>query len=90
MEFEWDEEKRTRILADRGLDFVAARLFFDGRPTLDQASPRYGEERLKTTADIHGALLTLVWCRRGDNIRVITMRRAHEKEVRAYRQVHGS
>lgn len=90
MEFEWDEEKRARILADRGLDFVAARLFFDGRPALDQGSPRGGEERFKTTAYINDELLTLVWCRREDNVRVITMRRAHEKEIRAYRQVHGS
>jgi len=90
MEFEWDERKRARVLADRGLDFVAARLFFDGRPALDQGSSRGDEERFKTTADINGTLLTLVWCQRGDNVRVITMRRAHEKDIRAYRQLHGS
>jgi len=88
MEFEWDEHKRARVLAERGLDFVDAAILFDGRPTLDQGSPRGGEVRLKTTAYVTGTLLTLVWCRRGDKVRVITMRRAHEKEIRAYRQLH--
>ncbi|MBS0245173.1 MAG: BrnT family toxin [Proteobacteria bacterium] len=89
MEFEWDENKRAQVLADRMLDLADAGLFFDGRPAIHQASPRAAEERLKTTAFIEGALFTLVWCWRGEVVRVITMRRAHEKEIRAYRQVHG-
>jgi hypothetical protein len=89
MEFEWDERKRAQIVAERALDFVAAHRFFDGRPVSSQPSPRMDEERWKTTALIEGLHLTLVWCWRGENIRVITMRRAHEKEIGAYRQLHG-
>lgn len=89
MEFEWDERKRARIIKQRGLDFASAYLFFDGRPAIHQPTPRGGEERWKSTATIEGASFTLVWCWRGEVIRVISMRRAHEQEVRTYRQIHG-
>ncbi|HZD91926.1 MAG TPA: BrnT family toxin [Pseudolabrys sp.] len=89
MEFEWDESKRAQVLEDRGLDFVDADLFFDGRAVSHQPTPRMEEDRWKTTAIIENAYFTLVWCWRGGKIRVITMRRAHEKEIRTYRQLHG-
>ena len=89
MEFEWDERKRTQIIEDRALDFVSARRFFDGRPAIHQPSPRDDEERWKTTAEIEGAFFTVIWTWRGEIIRVITMRRAHEKEIRTYREIYG-
>lgn len=87
MEFEWDERKRAQIIKDRALDFVSAPRFFDGRPAIHQPSPRNEEERWKTTAEIEEGFFTVVWMWRGENIRVITMRRAHEQEIRTYRQV---
>ena len=89
MEFEWDKRKRARILKDRALDLASAYLFFDGRPAIHQPTPRNEEDRWKTTAIIEGVLFTLVWTWRGETIRVITMRRAHEQEIRKYRQAHG-
>jgi uncharacterized DUF497 family protein len=52
MEFEWDERKRAQLIAERGLDLIAAYRFFDGRSVSHQATPRGGEERWKTTAII--------------------------------------
>jgi len=89
MDFEWDERKRIEIIEDRALDFVSARRFFDGRLAIHQPSPRNDEERWKTTAEIEGAFFTVIWTWRGEVVRVITMRRAHEKEIRAYREIHG-
>jgi hypothetical protein len=89
MDFEWDEAKRAQIVKERDLDFASARLFFDGRPVSHQPSPRRGEERWKTTAIVDGVPFTLVWCWRGEVVRVISMRRAHEQEERTYRQIHG-
>ena len=89
MEFEWDERKRVRILKDRKLDFASAYLFVDGRPVIHQLTPRDGEERWKSTAVLHGTSFTLVWCWRGEAIRVISMRRAHEQEIRTYREIYG-
>ena len=88
MEFEWDERKRARILKDRALD-LASPISFDGRPAIHQPTPRNEEDGWKTTAIIEGVLFTLVWTWRGETIRVITMRRAHEQEIRKYRTAHG-
>ena len=48
-DFSWDEVKRLRTIEDRGLDFVRARYFFDGRPVVHQFTPRNGEDRWKTS-----------------------------------------
>lgn len=89
MEFEWDERKRAQIIQDRALDFASAHRLFDGRPAIHQPTPRNDEERWKTTAEIEGAFFTVVWTWRGKIIRVISMRRAHEQEIREYRQTYG-
>ena len=89
MKFEWDEAKRQRVLEERGLDFEAADIFFDGRAVIHQPTPRNEEDRWKTTAEIEGAFFTVVWSWRGQTIRVISMRRAHEQEIRKYREAHG-
>lgn len=89
MEFEWDERKRVQIIKDRALDFVSAYRLFDGRPAIQQPTPRHGEERWKTTAEVEGAFFTVVWTWRGTTIRVISMRRAHEQEIRKYRETYG-
>jgi hypothetical protein len=89
MRYEWDQRKRRDTLTERGLDFADARLFFDGRPVVTEPSSRGGEDRFRSTALIDGRLLTIVWTSRDDATRVITMRRAHAKEERQYRQLYG-
>ena len=89
MKFEWDERKRAQVIEDRALDLASAYLFFDGRPAIHQPTLRNTEERWKTTAEIESGFFTVVWTWRGGNIRVITMRRAHEQEVRKYRETYG-
>jgi uncharacterized DUF497 family protein len=89
MIFEWDEAKRVETLEERGLDFVSAYRFFDGRAVVIVPSPRGDEDRWKTTAMIEGTHYTLVWMWRGDAVRVISMRRAHDDEERAHRALHG-
>lgn len=88
MEFEWDELKRAQIIEERALDFATAYRFFDGRPAVHHPTPRNNEERWKTTAKIEGFYFTLIWMWRGKTVRVISMRRAHEQEIRTYRQAH--
>ena len=89
MEFEWDERKRALIIRDRALDLASVDLFFDGRLAIHQPTPRNDEDRWKTTAKIEGAFFTVVWTWRDENIRVISMRRAHEQEIRKYRETYG-
>ena len=89
MEFEWDERKRAQIIEKRALDLASAYLFFDGRAAIHQPTPRDDEPRWKTTVKIEDAFFTVIWTWRGKTIRVITMRRAHEQEIRAHRETHG-
>jgi uncharacterized DUF497 family protein len=87
--FEWDEAKRQRILESRGLDFRDAQDLFDGRPITYAHSRRNEEDRLVSTAEADGTLYTVVWMWREGNQRIITFRRAHDAEERAYRQIYG-
>lgn len=89
MEFSWDENKRLATIENRGLDFIRAARFFDGRPVIHQPSPRYGEDRWKSTIEMDNAFYTVVWLWRGEKRHIISMRRAHEQEIKKYRQLHG-
>ena len=90
MDFEWDEQKRSRVLNERGLDFRDARLLFDGRPCYDIPSDREGEQRKIRVGEIDGKFVAVVWTNRGsDRIRIITMRRARDEENRRYRSLYG-
>ena len=89
MEFSWDENKRLRTIEVRGLDFVGARRFFDGRPIVHQPSPRSDEDRWKSTIEMDGAHYTLVWLWRGEARHIISMRRAHAQEIRKYRELYA-
>jgi hypothetical protein len=87
--FEWDEPKRLRVLGERGLDFETAEQMFDGRPIIHAKARRNGEDRFVSTAEVNGQFLTVVWMWRDGNQRIITFRRAHNAEERAYRQIYG-
>jgi uncharacterized protein len=88
-EFEWSEAKRLKVLKDRGLDFLAATVMFDGRPVLSEPSPRADEGRWLNIAELNGQMMAIVWCWRGEKIRIITMRRARDAEERRYRELYG-
>ena len=89
MGFEWDEEKRRETLAEREIDFSGMTALFDGRPVLTYPSPRGGEERWVTVGVIERKVFAAVWTVRGENIRIIAVRRARDGEKRAYRELHG-
>ena len=89
MEFEWDESKRAANLAKHHLDLLTGAALFDGRPVLSFPSPRVGEERFVTIGDLEGELVAVVWMRRAEAIRLISLRRARDAEKRAYRACFG-
>lgn len=86
---EWDEAKRLKTLASRGLDFADASLIFDGRRLITAPSLRKNEQRFVSTAQIEGYLYSVVWMWRGQSQRIISFRRASDAEERAYRQTYG-
>jgi uncharacterized DUF497 family protein len=89
MEFEWDEEKRLKNFDKHGIDFDYGQLLFDGRPYSSFRSTYEGEDRRLIVGEIDGIFYTAIWTRRGDAIRIISVRRSRDAEKRHYREIHG-
>jgi hypothetical protein len=88
MEFEWSEAKRLAVLDARRLDFLEGSRLFDGRPICTAPSPRSDEQRWVSIGELNGEMIAVVWTRRGEAIRIITMRKARNEEKRRYRALY--
>ena len=87
MNLEWDESKRQITLTERGLDFADVEIVFACVClTMPDSRRNYGEIRYLTFGELVGRLVVIAWTWRGENIRVISMRKANEREIKAYRQ----
>ena len=85
MILEWDEAKRSRTLAERGLDFAGiASVDWAAALTAEDARSDYGEARFVTLAPIRDRLCVFAWCWRGDAMRIISLRKANERERKRY------
>ena len=61
MDVEWDEQKRQKVLRERGIDFVRmAKLLLGGRPVLTVPSPRGEEDRFISIGMSEGRLFAVV------------------------------
>lgn len=84
--FEWDDVKSEKCFRERGFDFAyAARAFFDP-DRLIKADTRYtyGEERFQLLGKIERRLFMVVYSPRREAIRIISARKANQREVRQY------
>lgn len=87
MKLEWDDAKRSATLSERGLDFSDAEFIFTGRcVTMPDQRKDYGEVRYLTFGELQERVVVICWTWRGENLRVISMRKANEREIQAYRQ----
>jgi uncharacterized DUF497 family protein len=85
MEIEFDFDKRDKTLKERGLDFsraveVFAGVHFTGQDTRSE----YAEDRFITVGTMNARLVVLVWTPRGEIRRIISMRKANEREKAIY------
>lgn len=88
MGFTWDEAKRQRVLAIRGVDFVdLAAALFDGRTLLTIPGRWQGEVRFISVGMIGEKSFAIVWTSRDGQPRLITARRARNAEERQYRKL---
>ncbi|HWB47641.1 MAG TPA: BrnT family toxin [Stellaceae bacterium] len=85
MPFEWDEAKREQNLAKHGIDFRRIVRLFDGRivEVVDRRHD-YGERRLRCFGEIEGRVYSVVYTWRGGNRRIISARKANDREKRTY------
>ena len=85
MWIEFDEAKRAETIKARGLDMArAADVFAGATLTVEDDRHDYGEVRYITIGFLDEAMVVLVWTRRNDGQRIISMRRANERERRLY------
>ena len=85
MSIEFDEEKRAATLKARGLDMARAGEVFEGATLTDEDDRRnYGEDRFITIGFLDERMVILVWTPRNDACRIISMRKANEREKALY------
>lgn len=84
-EIEFDPAKRKQALAFHKVDFLDAPRVFAG-PTFNRQDIRrdYGEPRTMTLGLFQGRMVVVIWTQRGDARRVISMRKANEREQKLY------
>jgi len=85
MRVEFDPDKRNATLLHRGLDLKRAGEVFDGAHiTIEDDRVDYGEARFITIGLLDERMVVLVWTWRGENLRVISIRKANEREQKRY------
>lgn len=85
VKLEWDDKKRNKALAERGLDFAdVASVDWDTAFTVEDTRADYAEARFVTTAPINNRLCVFAWCWRGEALRVISLRKANKRERNKY------
>ena len=87
MQIEFNPAKRDKTLTERGLDFTrAAEVFAGVNVTAEDARFDYGEPRFTTAGVLDGRMVVLVWTPRGEVRRIISMRKANERESSKFAQ----
>jgi uncharacterized DUF497 family protein len=85
VQIEFDPAKRETTLAERGLDMARAEEIFAG-PTLTVVDDRrdYGETRYVTVGYLDGRMVVMAWTRRSRARRIISLRKANDREQELY------
>ena len=83
----FDEKKRAWTLKERGLDFADATLVFEAT-SYDFEDDRfaYPEPRWVSVGFLRGRMVIVVWTPVAEGRRIISMRKANEREKKKYRQ----
>lgn len=83
--FEWDKFKARDNEAKHGVSFADTFAVFEDPNAVTVDDPRGVEQRYVTIGkDAFGRVLVVVYTWRGDNIRIISARKAVRYEVRQY------
>jgi len=83
--YEWDEAKCEANRAKHGVGFEVVE-DFDWSSAVIGADERYdyGEVRARAFGRIAGVAHCIAFTRRGQALRIISLRHMHEKEIRRY------
>ncbi len=86
MDIDFDPAKRDVTLRRRGIDFArSAEVFAAALTTFRDERANYGELRQITIGYLDGRMVVVVWTQRGDTRRIISMRKANDREQARHR-----
>ena len=81
MSYEWDEQKREINVKKHGVDFIDVPELFDGETvTIPDERFDYGENRFIVIGSLKNIVVVVVYTERGENIRIISARKATKNE----------
>jgi len=85
MDIVFDPDKRLKALNERGLDFARANeVFASPHLTVQDDRRDYGEVRFMTIGLLDQRMVVMIWTHREPAIRVISMRKANDREYTIY------
>ncbi|MBC2775385.1 BrnT family toxin [Rhizobium sp. AQ_MP] len=85
MDIVFDPDKRLKALNERGLDFARADEVFAGPHLTIQDDRRdYGEVRFMTIGLLDRRMVVMIWTHRDPALRIISMRKANDREYAIY------
>tara|TARA_R110002020_G_scaffold71455_5_gene184604 strand:- start:1178 stop:1444 length:267 start_codon:yes stop_codon:yes gene_type:complete len=85
MDLEWDEVKRRQTLESRQMDFADVALIDPASLITGQDTRHeYGEARFSSYAYLNDTLINFCWTPRNGRIRIISMRKANDRERKKY------
>ncbi len=88
MQITFDPEKNERNIHERGLSFELATEFeFEAAYIRADLRREYGETRYVALGRLRGRLHVLCFMETADGIRVISLRKANNREVKRYAKV---
>lgn len=83
--FVWDEAKRRLNLRKHGIDFLDAEKIFRGVTfTAEDNRAAYGEQRFLTLGLLEDQVVSVAHTEQGEEIRIISIRKATKHEARFY------
>jgi uncharacterized protein len=82
--FEYDAEKSRMNSTKHGIDFETAKTLWDDPQRVEWQARSEDEERLIVVGRVGDRLWTVVITYRGDRVRIISARRAREREIEIY------
>ena len=90
MKFEWDEKKSAINLSKHGIDFETAAELWDDEDRIQIQTAFPIENRSILIGKIGEKLWAAIYTRRNNAIRIISVRRARQKEAKFYEQKENS
>lgn len=84
MPFEYDEQKSKSNLEKHGIDFIDAQALWDDEEFIEIPAKTTDESRFLIVGKIKGKHWSAVITYRGQNIRIISVRRSRDEEINLY------